>query len=645
MFLLTAGGNNRSYSSSEELFSELGQVRTPLLRSSSDLGIRLGPLQGQNYSPTEHTLDKILDSSIDSMENPLGTVREGNVFYESSNNGNCGTPIASTTPPPTHAQPQQQNTTTIPGMNPTSNASQQQFSFYSEREHHHLLQGMSVNNITAKLSNFTASLGSLFGPLGNMASNAVSPEALSGMNATGKGSSPIKLDRDSCTSGSSPVICNESSSSTKQQTNKPRYSDVLSKAPLSCMDNNKQQVMNNTRNNPNSHSHYTSQQNIHNNSRNSHTPPNYNKSKNRNNSNNNNGNGFANNGRYNKNESSSSRVGLDGFDIPSNSVLTGNNKNNLYNSTDSLSEKSFPQYNMGDSPSYQRKGNTKNKNYSNGQGSDSSSCSKHGLTDNNNDKNFSKSSSSDQLNNRNASSSSYQKNNNLKKNSYINNNLNTTGDPVFTSASTPTSATMNNIQNCNNKSRSSLWQNKDDNKDIGNNNNFNNNNSSNYNNSATTNSNSSYNHNNNSTGNNRSGGGNGRGNKNPSNRHNDRPSRDVTSKRGNARHRKDALSSHWETANAARCVVAKWLGMACDAVLWLIVLTVDVAVLSSKLLWDLLIKFWSASRHYSFSMKEHLTFYYKRMKNTFSKHKSDGKKSLGEFYIKNIIFIIHYKVS
>ena len=424
---LGPGGPTRSYSASQEIFSDMGNSRTPLLRSSSDLGIRLGPFhQSQGHHFTDRPLDGILDSSVDSLEGTIGGMRDNSVFFpqpqQETHARSCGTPVASTTPPPL----QQPCSTTQGITNINTNApQQQQFSFYSESENH--LQGMSaVNNLTAKLSNFTASLGSWFGPLDpfrtSMAATS-SPDTIPALTTT-KASSDV-MSSSSLAMGNQPNStnqnitshpvsnCNRPNTSNPQQTSKPRYSDVLSKntssdkPATSTPRNNTQQQFPTQSSSPGLQ-----------NSRNNHSSSYNNKNKRNIGSNNS---SFGNMGynnisnqnsnKYsNRNDTGSSRVGLDGFDVPNSmnnygNISGNNNKNNLYSSNDSLNEKiQYSSCNSNDSPTHHGRRNSirndKRTSSEKSEGSNRQNSVESDKSSVDNDR-----SSSDQLNNRLSSSS------------------------------------------------------------------------------------------------------------------------------------------------------------------------------------------------------------------------------------------------
>ncbi|XP_066976225.1 dnaJ homolog dnj-5 isoform X4 [Macrobrachium rosenbergii] len=206
------GPGPRSYSVSQDPF-DLGGGRSPLLRSSSDLGLRLS-----NFN--DGTMDGYMDSSRDSIDSMLVGSHDS-AFFPEVQRGPCvssGTP-----PPPLPGDPQ--------GLAP-SPVSQTDFSFYTN-EHERFMEGVSVNNITAKFSNFTATLGSWFSPfdpfrsnlnVGDTKSQSVSQSSSVGVVLETLGSdTPISSQ---CSVGNSGV---QITGSQPTRTSKPSYSDVLSK--------------------------------------------------------------------------------------------------------------------------------------------------------------------------------------------------------------------------------------------------------------------------------------------------------------------------------------------------------------------------------------------------------------------------------
>ena len=198
------GPGPRSYSVSQDPFSDMGGSRSPLLRSSSDLGLRLN-----NF--TDGRMDGFMDSSRDSIDSM-------SAFFPEVQRGAC---VSSGTPPPPIAGDPQ-------GLTPSPD-----FSFYTN-EHERLMDGVSVNNITAKLSNFTATLGSLFSPFDPFRSNlpvgdAKSPSVSqsSSVNAAleaSLGTETTMASQCNSSKGGVPLAGNQ-----PNRASKPSYSDVLSK--------------------------------------------------------------------------------------------------------------------------------------------------------------------------------------------------------------------------------------------------------------------------------------------------------------------------------------------------------------------------------------------------------------------------------
>lgn len=216
------GQGPRSYSVSQDPFSELGGGRSPLLRSSSDLGLRLShyqaQAQGNNFN--DGRMDGFMDSSMDSIDSMLVGSHDS-AFFPEVQRGPCvssGTP-----PPPLPGDPQ--------GMAP-SPVPQPEFSFYSS-EHDRFMDGVIVNNITAKFINFSATLGSWFSPFDPFRSNlpvaqAKSP-AVSQQSAVGTVLETLGTEAtvsSQCNSNNSGV---QMPGTQPTRASKPSYSDVLSK--------------------------------------------------------------------------------------------------------------------------------------------------------------------------------------------------------------------------------------------------------------------------------------------------------------------------------------------------------------------------------------------------------------------------------
>ncbi|KAK7073015.1 Cleavage inducing molecular chaperone [Halocaridina rubra] len=224
------GPGTRSSSVSQDLFTDHGGGRNPLLRSSSDLGLRLSHYQGQgnicndgrmdgNFSDAR--VDSFMDSSIDSIDTML-VGRNDSAFFPEVQRGPCvnsGTP-----PPPMQGDPQ--------GLAPAP-VPQPEFSFYSN-EHDRFMDGVGVNNITAKFSNFTATLGSLFSPFDSFRSN-LNVGQVKSPSVSQQAAVRAVLDTSLPSEAGCSTQCNPSkggihmTGTQHSRSSKPSYSDVLSK--------------------------------------------------------------------------------------------------------------------------------------------------------------------------------------------------------------------------------------------------------------------------------------------------------------------------------------------------------------------------------------------------------------------------------
>ncbi|XP_071539041.1 uncharacterized protein [Panulirus ornatus] len=215
------GSAARSYSVSQDLFSEIDGGRSPLLRSSSDLGLRLNHYQTQGSHFGDGRLDGFMDTSMDSLDG----MRVGNhdsAFFLEVQSG----PGVSSGTPPLQGDPQ--------GL--TASVPHPEFSFYSH-ENDRIMDGESVNNISAKFSNFPASLGSWFGSSDPFRSNLTAAQTktpcVSQPSTVGTGLE-TPLNNKSAVS----PHCNTSmrnvqmEASQPAKVSKPSYSDVLSKNPV-----------------------------------------------------------------------------------------------------------------------------------------------------------------------------------------------------------------------------------------------------------------------------------------------------------------------------------------------------------------------------------------------------------------------------
>lgn len=217
------GSAARSYSVSQDYFSELGGSRNPLLRSSSDLGIRLNQFQNQGGNYQDGRMEGFMDSS-DSLEDFSQTQAYGqeSVFFPEVQ---CGNNVNSSTPPPMQAE-----STGIP--NSAGPTPQMQFSFYSNE------RDKITANFTAKLSNFTASLGSWFSPFDSFRSNNLANESgQQGASLVPPGceptiilEEPLQASPSTIGTGRSTPNCNlNTSTAANFRDTKPTYSSVLSK--------------------------------------------------------------------------------------------------------------------------------------------------------------------------------------------------------------------------------------------------------------------------------------------------------------------------------------------------------------------------------------------------------------------------------
>lgn len=212
------GSSARSYSVSQDLFSELDGGRSPLLRSSSDLGLRLTHYHGQGNHYNDGRLDGFMDSSIDSLDGMLVSGHDS-AFYLEVQRG----PSAPSGTPPLQGEGQ--------GLNPAA-VPPPEFSFYSH-ENDRIIEGETVNNISAKFSNFTASLGSWFSPFDPFRSNLTAAQSKS-QNPSRSSALGNRTETKPRKETSGSQQCNTSQTSIAQPTkaNKPSYSDVLSKNPV-----------------------------------------------------------------------------------------------------------------------------------------------------------------------------------------------------------------------------------------------------------------------------------------------------------------------------------------------------------------------------------------------------------------------------
>ncbi|KAK8745743.1 hypothetical protein OTU49_000355 [Cherax quadricarinatus] len=216
-----SGSGARSYSVSQDLFSEVDGGRSPLLRSSSDLGLRLNHYHAQGNHYNDGRLDGFMDSSMDSLDGMLVGGHD-QPFYLEVQRG----PSVSSGTPPLQGDPQ--------GLTPSA-VPHPEFSFYSH-ENDRIMDGDSVSNISAKFSNFTASLGSWFSPFDPFRSNlTVAQTKTPCVSQAAAVSTGMKTPLTSEATLSSRCTTNvrnvQVTTSQPTKTNKPSYSDVLSKNP------------------------------------------------------------------------------------------------------------------------------------------------------------------------------------------------------------------------------------------------------------------------------------------------------------------------------------------------------------------------------------------------------------------------------
>ncbi|KAG0713854.1 DnaJ subfamily C member 14 [Chionoecetes opilio] len=211
------GSSARSYSVSQDLFSDLDGGRSPLLRSSSDLGLRLNHYHAQGNHYSDGRLDGFMDSSMDSLDGMLVSGPDSAFYLEVQRGQN-----ASSGTPPSQGDGQ--------GLSPTA-VPPPEFSFYSH-ENDRIIEGATVNNISAKFSNFTASLGSWFSPFDPFRSNLTAAQSKP-HNPSEASTIGARTESKPRKESSGSEQCNPSQVAISQPTkaNKPSYSDVLSKNP------------------------------------------------------------------------------------------------------------------------------------------------------------------------------------------------------------------------------------------------------------------------------------------------------------------------------------------------------------------------------------------------------------------------------
>ncbi|XP_069999250.1 dnaJ homolog dnj-5 isoform X1 [Penaeus vannamei] len=615
-----SGSASRSYSVSQDLFSELGGGRSPLLRSSSDLGLRVKhyqAAQGVHYS--DGRMDGFMDSSMDSIDSMLVGGHESPFFPEvqrGPSSGNSGTP-----PPPT-LQGDPQN---------LQSSYNQSVGFYPS-EHDRMMDEGSVNNITAKLSNFTASLGSWFGPFDPFRSNLTSDQnkgpVVSQASPVAVSRSPVQVTNDvpmasqcsnSSSSGSSGKRNSNVTASQPARTNKPSYSDVLSKntvqegkqsgsgtgassgnsvansssgsSGVSSYPQSPSPIPANQPPQSPSPGPITTRPDLQNHNQHGSSAKSKQRNSNSGSSSGNNGGSGGHSSRFlSKGDThiSSSRVGLDDFDLSdiglSNGRISAYEHYDWGEGMDTLIGNGSMSYRLpASSPTHQSKKSSSKDTKKNTPEKTSSSTHHEGNTARGND----------QLNNK---VNSNQQKQPPRRTSYINNNLNastsTTAPPASptnssshhaesspaSSVNACESSTANNNNNDitrsdSNKTKSTQMS-KEEKK---------------FEHSASNSSNS-----NNSNSNSSSNGGRAASRKQvPNNHERFERNRENQSKRGTQRRRKGTSFTHSELVVASWAVVVQWVGLALQAVLWLGTLSADVMVMSSRLSLHLMTVVWA----------------------------------------------------
>nr|XP_045621067.1 probable serine/threonine-protein kinase DDB_G0282963 isoform X1 [Procambarus clarkii] len=217
-----SGSAARSYSVSQDIFSEGDGGRSPLLRSSSDLGLRLNHYHAQGNPYNDGRMDGFMDSSIDSLDGMLVGGHDPTFYLEMQR----GSAVSSGTPP-LQGDPQ--------GLAPSA-VPHPEFSFYTH-ENDRIMEGDSVSNISAKISNFTASLGSWFSPFDPFRSILTDAQTKTPCvaQATSVGTSmksPLTSETHMSSQCNASVRNVQMTASQPTKANKPSYSDVLSKNPV-----------------------------------------------------------------------------------------------------------------------------------------------------------------------------------------------------------------------------------------------------------------------------------------------------------------------------------------------------------------------------------------------------------------------------
>ncbi|XP_045101597.1 putative uncharacterized protein DDB_G0277255 isoform X2 [Portunus trituberculatus] len=651
------GSSARSYSVSQDLFSELDGGRSPLLRSSSDLGLRMSHYHAQGNHYSDGRLDGFMDSSMDSLDGMLVSGPDSSFYLEVQRSPNA----SSGTPPLQEGQ----------GLSPAA-VPPPEFSFYSH-ENDRIREGETVNNISAKFSNFTASLGSWFSPFDPFRSNLTAaqtkPHSTSGTSTIGTRSETKPRKENS---GSQQCSASQASTSQPTKANKPSYSDVLIKNPVQEGKlSTASPPLNSRSSSSNSNSSGTTTAFNHQSPQSPSPSPAASRPEQKTRSNvtktskprssNNNINGSLDQGRRqaSKAENHVSQVGLDEFELVDGSM--GNGSISAYEHYDwgefpsstitttttstILGSGSSVLKSCAGSPTHQaKKVSIKGDVKKNTPEKSSNNVSFEGEAGKGN---------GDQLNNKVSSSHHKQP---PKRTSYINNILSASNSssPSPTSPGTGPGGSVPSNPTTNSPSRnspiSSFVTNSINNNNNNNINNSSNNNNNNNNSSSNNNNNNNNNNSNNSNESERNDGNKiktsslskedkktqdtsgpaagaatragGRG-KAPVN------SRNVISSRRNQRRRRDASFTHSELIAQGWAMAVQWMALAVRVMVWLGTLTVDVVVMSSRLLLHLMVVTWARLLEYWTAAGLTLQYYWIKLTGLFSKREKEEKKLPG----------------
>ncbi|XP_042210928.1 dnaJ homolog dnj-5-like [Homarus americanus] len=635
------GSASRSYSVSQDLFSELDGGRSPLLRSSSDLGLRLSHYHAQGSPYNDGRLDGFMDSSMDSLDGMLVGSPDSAFFLEVQRG-----PAVSSGTPPLQGDPQGLTSSAVPHP---------EFSFYSH-ENDRRMEGESVSNFSAKFSNFTASLGSWFSPLDPFRSNLTAAQAktpcVTQPSSVGTG---LESSRTSETLVSSQCNANvrnvQIASSLPTKANKPSYSDVLSKNPVqegklntggpavnsrSSSSNSNSSSSNVTSHPPQSPSPGPTTSRPEQKTRsqpgsNGKTKPRNSCSISSNASNCSNSGSIGHSSKLTSkgdNHISSSRVGLDEFDLNVGSLSNG-------------SISAYEHYDWGEGTSIiLGNGPSIFKTSANSPTHQPKKLSVRGDVKKNNSEKISNSlhcegeemKGSDQLNNKVTSTQQKQP---PRKTSYINNILNATSSPTVPTASATSSgcssanpqATANHtstIPITNNATASSTL-----NFTVTNNNNDSERGDGNKIKSTQMPKEDKKTHD--IVGNTSSGGRPGGRNKTTANGRGDRTdrNRENQSKRPVRKRKETPFINHSELVAQGWAVAVHWVGLVVQAVVWLGTLAADVVVMSSRLFLHLMTVIWARFLEYWHTVKISVRHYWARLTSTFWKNDKEEKKIPG----------------